>query len=538
MKIEELPTSPAKPELVRSAAKDTRGLDLLGLRSPAEGVAVRLLDGVTTVTPTVRYFSLRSWIILRYLNRGGLNEWKSFTRYAAKVEAAIAFAGVLGGDTTGGIVGRDAATARVVSAGESVTLARLTKILAVSLYSGPSENLGLGDTQGAVPGLTKERGLPLATEFDRLVGQDEVLDAISTEGDEQSFPREQLADLGKRLTMARPTGEERNLILDAVFPPTPRNQELPRIASYCLLLHACSEAGSSVSETDILDIASSATLDTVPSELHFICDGWTRFLVRDLLVLVHEAALSLVLGELGQTAGAEKRRPYREVIAGLVAEDLDSCLAGLGFEGVSADDPISTLYSKVISGMGSSSELRGLRRWDGGSREIDITRKADWLYQPLGLALLPVAWILACHRLEPGVIAQTPGFDINGLAGTSRIGIGGVLLPEVVQWRTSRMSIREVVAWLVKRSVDQHLRIAWSRLAREPHKDVSLLQSDGDEWILLKDFRPGRATSRLYQAVRWLGQLGLIDESGITADGKARLDAGLATLRRVGGTQG
>src|SRR5687767_4450898 len=100
MKRENLSTTPTVPELVETDAKDVRGLDLLGLRSPAEGVAVRLLDGVTTVTPTIRYCSLRSWIIFRYLKLGGLNDWKSFTSFAAKVEAAVAFASAMAGDET------------------------------------------------------------------------------------------------------------------------------------------------------------------------------------------------------------------------------------------------------------------------------------------------------------------------------------------------------------------------------------------------------------------------------------------------------
>ncbi len=532
MKLEELPASPSRAELVQTEAKDVRGLDLLGLRAPAEGVAVRLMDGVTTITPTVRYFSLRSWIILRYLNLGGLNDWKSFTTYAAKVESAVAFASTLCGDTTGGIVGRDLATSTVQKTDGPVTLARLTKILAVSVYAGPSENLGLGDTQGVVPSLTPKRGLPLAQEMDRQIRDDDVLYAITLGDDGQTFNRDQLAGLGSRLTMASPLGDERQQILRAIFPPSPVEQELPRIASYCLLLHACEKLGSEVAEADVFDIASATTLDGVPVELHVICDGWTRFLVRDLIVLVHEAALNLVLAELAQSANAEKRRPLRQVIARIVGENLDFGLNGLGFDGLSADDPISELNSAVIASMGKNSELRGLRRWDGRCREKELIDKASWLSHPSGLALLPVAWILACHRLEPGVVAQTPGFDIDGMAGTSRMGIAGVLLPEVRCWRTSSATIRETVAWLLKRSVDQHLRIAWSRLAREPHKDVSLLQSDGDDWIFLKDFRPGRATSRLYQALNWLRQLGLVNEGGATADGKSILENGLATLRQ------
>jgi hypothetical protein len=326
MRIEELPASPANPELVQTEARDIRGLDLLGLRSPAEAVAVGLLDGVTTITPNVRYFGLRSWIILRYLKLGGLKDWRSFTTFAAKVEAAVALASALCKDTTGGVIGRERATSTVQKTDGPLPLTRLTKILAVSVYAGSSESLGLGSTQGGIPGLTKERGLLLAQAFDRQVSNDDVLYAVTLGDDGQTFSRHRLASLGTRLTMAPPIGEERELILKAIFPPSPRRRELPRIASYCLLLHACEKLGGEVDEADIFQIAAARNLDGIPEELHLICDGWTRFVIRDLLVLVHEAAVNLVLAELMQSAGSEKRRPLREVIAACVGENLDECL--------------------------------------------------------------------------------------------------------------------------------------------------------------------------------------------------------------------
>ena len=74
-KLNDFAHSPGMPELVVSEGKDVSGLDLLGLRAPAEAVANRLMNGVTTVTPTIRYISFRSWLILRYLNLGGPNNW-------------------------------------------------------------------------------------------------------------------------------------------------------------------------------------------------------------------------------------------------------------------------------------------------------------------------------------------------------------------------------------------------------------------------------------------------------------------------------
>ena len=120
-------------------------------------------------------------------------------------------------------------------------------------------------------------------------------------------------------------------------------------------------------------------------------------------------------------------------------------------------------------------------------------------------------------------------------AGIYRLGVETIALPEVKSWCTSKRSIREVTGWLIKRSVDQHLRIAWSRQCADPRRDVSLIRSDGDEWIYQNDFRADRATSRIYQAVNWLRQLGQIDDAGITVQGSALLETGLATLRRVSG---
>lgn len=176
----------------------------------------------------------------------------------------------------------------------------------------------------------------------------------------------------------------------------------------------------------------------------------------------------------------------------------------------------------------------GSRRWSGSLSESLLFEKASWLQAADGLGLLPVSWILAARRLEPGIRGNQPGFEFDTQAGVYRIGVGAVVLPKVDAWITSSKTIREVTAGLGHRSVDQHLRIAWSRLALEAYKDVGLIRSDGDDWVYQKDFYPGRAPSRIYQAINWLRQLSLIDETGITAAGSELLQSGLATLAKIG----
>ena len=59
---------------------------------------------------------------------------------------------------------------------------------------------------------------------------------------------------------------------------------------------------------------------------------------------------------------------------------------------------------------------------------------------------------------------------------------------------------------------------------------IHLLSVDGDKWKYKKDFVSGRTASRLSEATGWLKQLKLINDDGITSDGKQILERGYASL--------
>ena len=63
--MDDLPIQPLPPEWVASDAVPVKGLDLLGLRVPVERIGLTLLVAVTTISPTIRYISLRAWIAQR-----------------------------------------------------------------------------------------------------------------------------------------------------------------------------------------------------------------------------------------------------------------------------------------------------------------------------------------------------------------------------------------------------------------------------------------------------------------------------------------
>jgi len=148
------------------------------------------------------------------------------------------------------------------------------------------------------------------------------------------------------------------------------------------------------------------------------------------------------------------------------------------------------------------------------------------------VALLPVSWLLGVERItEDSIRAE----DDEVIDESTRIGIREVVYPVVAEWEDSKETIRSVLSKLILRSIDQHLRIAWSRLAREPRKDVSVLHKDGDEFVYAKNLYPGRATSRVGEAINWLDQLAMINKNGITEDGERILEHRLKVFANNGG---
>jgi hypothetical protein len=69
------------PEWVSFDAVKTTGLDLLGLRAPVQQISNELFNGVTTITPKLRYLSVISWILWRYSQARLVNRRSNLTPY-------------------------------------------------------------------------------------------------------------------------------------------------------------------------------------------------------------------------------------------------------------------------------------------------------------------------------------------------------------------------------------------------------------------------------------------------------------------------
>ena len=68
---------------------------------------------------------------------------------------------------------------------------------------------------------------------------------------------------------------------------------------------------------------------------------------------------------------------------------------------------------------------------------------------------------------------------------------------EFKKWKADNPHYHQIVGDLIGRTVDQHVRISWSRMATDITKDVSTLKVDGDSWQFRKEFYSGRTAARL-----------------------------------------
>jgi hypothetical protein len=114
--------------------------------------------------------------------------------------------------------------------------------------------------------------------------------------------------------------------------------------------------------------------------------------------------------------------------------------------------------------------------------------------------------------------------------GIYQIGLSSVVFPKVDEFIQLDRSLSEVMVELTTRTVQQHLRVAWSRFSAPQGKDVSVLVADVETWSRNNPFGAGRTDPRLRVSLSWLQQLLLTDESGLTKRGAQILKRCLTVL--------
>lgn len=524
------------PDWISSGATITGGLDLLGLRLPVQTIGGALLDGVTTVTPSVRYLAFRAWLIQCCGQRGGVDSWQTFTDFSARVESALVLGNLIEDQTIGGLIGSDQALERLALGDTQVKLSSLVKSPASTIYTGPSDQLGISKSRGnAVPALVMERGLPLAKAVHQRLATVPLIERLIRDDDLGSASVDDLRELGSKVRIDQIPDEERELLLAAIMPSSPRPTERNRIRTYAALLALAAQQKLAPSEGKFFDAACSPERFGEPL-VDQVADGWVTYCVRDAIAVTQEGVLAAVMSEvLGQPDGGLSGVERRVVIEALMERigEHDSALRDLNL--LSPNESVADLTFRVLE-----DRLR-LRLMVPGTAP-SVVRWSDRLTEPLlyrralksgagALSLAVVAWVVAALRVGDAVREGKHEYRSLSHQGQRRLGMREVVLPELERFRREDRPVRDVAAQMAVRTVQQHLQITWSRLQVDLRRDVALLTAEGNKWFSRrKGFVAGRTASRVQQALGWLHQLKLIDANGITADGAVVLQGALATL--------
>jgi len=523
----------ALPDWIENQAQEIKGMDLLGLRLPVQNISEYLLTGVTTISPRVRYLSLRSWIIKSFGLSGLPDTHEAFMDFVFRVECGLVIGMLLNNKTVTNIPGSDEARLMLEENPNAIQLKRLVKQTAYTIYTGPSNELLISTLRdNKVPALTTERGVQLAEAVESLLSGTEFVNMLRNNPSIDIVSPEVLREFGATLNIDSISTAERDLVVECIIPKTTikhrKIDEQLRVGVYILLLELAKRKSSIPHEDDIFN-AALGDLKNWPDSLRVILDGYVLYRVRDSIALMHEYVLEAVTNELS---------PYdmsvnsNEIINTLFSQELEILLVNIGL--LESNDkldkvPFNDFNNRVNKVIGSTNNGGSICRWNGRLNENTIISAIlERKHSPLGL--LPLTWILSRKRVINDEFLDIYPLSLLSRQGYARIGLKEVIIPELDRYEKENPTLDIVIAQMIRRSVDQHLRITWSRMFADIRKDGAAILADGDEWSYRRSFRTDRTASRIKEAIGWLRQLGLLNDEGITPDGTIVLKRGYEIL--------
>lgn len=381
--------------------------------------------------------------------------------------------------------------------------------IALNIYASSSEQLGLTfPSDSGVLGLSKERGAKLADAFDRCVGQTRYAKRLAATKNFLRIPRKEIDELAKRFSLDDLPAREAGVLIDALLPPEPRlnSPEPNRRATFTALLWLASETSAMPTE-EVLFKAAHDLSAKAPPTLRRTLDGWLVYAVRDLLAVAHEAVFEATMNEVDAVVG-QRGSPAAaaEVIARLLdaIDEHDDQLRELRLlsEAESVRDMRFEVLAQRVQQRCRQSPVceGGLRRWKGGLSEYDLGNRMLGAGRSAA-ALLPIVWCLADWRVSIPDTDGPPPRQLLSIGEIYQIGICDVVQPKLAEYRRLGLSYLQVMADLIVRSAQQHLRVAWQRFAIPVGKDVSVLVADVENWSRKSPFAAGRTDSRLGIAI-------------------------------------
>ena len=359
------------PSWISTGATITGGLDLLGLRLPVQVIGGGLLDGITSVSPSVRYIAFRCWFIQCYGRSGLADTRDGFAQFSARLEAALVLANLIGDRRTTGLIGSDEALKRLDENPEELAISPLVQTPAATVYAGPSYQLGVTRARDdAVPSLTRERGLPLAESVEQYLSTNSLIKRLLSEPELERVPIDDLRELGAAVRIDEIPDRERELLVTTIVPERPLARERARVGTYASLLLLARNLRKRPTESKYFGAACSMERFGEPL-LDDTADGWTAYCVRDSIAVTQEAVLGAVMNEItGEAAGGGTGVRRARIIGPLVerVQDHSEALRDLGLLAASesvGDFSYWRLASRIEEQLreGAVEQANGIVRW-------------------------------------------------------------------------------------------------------------------------------------------------------------------------------
>ncbi len=320
-------------------------------------------------------------------------------------------------------------------------------------------------------------------------------------------------------------------MIDGIIPEAPTtDQESRRVGTYACILGIADVLSRIPVEEDLFGEAQ-CMKRMLPVQVHSHLNGWLRYSLRDAIAVGHEYVLQEVIQALLTLSKGRSAIPSREVI-GYLLQNSDEHKSALRWFDLlqEGENPLDLnfkqLYDRIeLSTSADRITEGGLGRWNGPLTELRLIDSVR-AHPARALALLPVIWSLAVVRTSLWPEPESNLIEGRAGLGWSAIGIHEVVTPAIKKFINEDWRVAQVISELALRTIDQHLRVRWSRMAVDTQHDVALLTSEADRWQSrpeqkhVQDYRGGQSLSRLPQVVSWLHQLRLIDQPGLTARGR------------------
>ncbi len=535
--------TPQVPKWTKYVVTELGGRDPLGLSRVSFMITDYLLRGIITTTSRARYYSFYPWALWHIEKNEAPARYAEFAAAFRRREAFLALATLKHNPDSGSVVGADAIRPRLAKFSQTGEVDTNFAVLPSNgmggygqYYGGSLYALGLTHrTEDGIDRTAPGRGQALASAFEHSVAQtsyqrqghyrEKVIPLRILEKSAELFS---LDSLGQERAL-----QERELLRNLFFAwdrPEPRDTDILRRHTLGLILHTVAEygkAGFKPTDSDqhlvyptyyygVLWCDDSPVPYKSPALLAPCYGFWQQFCAHEYLTQALEKLLCCILEVLnlqpsGMTLG--------EICTILTARDFQSSLDEI-FGGGSR--PCELFAALSMSNVPDEEMCRHART------NIDVTSdKSEWALvgvngRPGQIAAAAVGLLAVLYAKWRDTRSEFSRYI--GMHANSNLWIGGVL-PALEEWFRPDLDWKSaLISFLEPFILDQHDRIMYDKGRLE---SCWLHRLDGKVYKD-QDYQPGFRSSRHWNCVRILRDVGLLDftsnnELSITSDGKRQL---------------